>query len=131
MYRPYVVLEPLKAALPVHRPTMTMALNHDKCEEMSSGSVKHDACCLEDEQLHLTMQRRWNIAAEMFREAHKTQVIKDLFSNLNHLNKLTSQLDHLQRSVAGDETIRVAYTQSGQPTAAIVRSTHAIVDRTL
>ena len=39
------------------------------------------------------MQRRWNIAAEMFRKAHQRRVIKDLFSNLNHLgNILTSQL---------------------------------------
>ena len=62
---------PLKAALPVHRPTMTMPLNHDDCE-----GYKHHACQLEVAALHPTMQKRWNIAAEIFREAHKKQVIK-------------------------------------------------------
>ena len=70
---------------------MTMPLNHDDCE-----GEKHDACRLEISELHSTMQRRWHNAVEMFREAHKNQVIKDLYSNLNHLNKLTSQLDYLR-----------------------------------
>ena len=123
---PYVALDPLKAALPVHRPTMTMPLSHDDCE-----GNKHDTCRLEVIELHSTMQRRWNNAAEMFREAHKNQAIKDLCSNLNHLNKLTSQLEYLQGAITNDETVRVAYTESGQPTAAIIRDNRAIVDRTL
>ena len=82
---PYVALDPLKAALPVHRPSMTMPLTHDDCED-----DKHDACRLEVAALHSTMQRRWSNAVEMYREAHKNQAIKDLYSNLNHLNKLTS-----------------------------------------
>ena len=67
----------------------------------------------------------------MFREAHKNQAIKDLYSNLNHLNKLTSQLQYLQSAITGDGTIRVAYTQAGQPTAAVIRDSNAIVDRKL
>ena len=63
---PYVTLDPLKAALPVHRSTITMPLSHDDCED-----DKHDACRLEAGELHSTMQRRWNNAVEMFREAHK------------------------------------------------------------
>ena len=123
---PYVALDPLKAALPVHRHTMTLPLNHDDCE-----GDKHDSCRLEVAELHPTMQRRWNNAAAMFREAHKNQAIKDLYSNLNHLNKLTSQLEYLQVSIAKNETVRIAYTESGQPTAAIIRDNRAIVDRTL
>ena len=123
---PYVALDPLKAALPVQRSTMTMPLSHDDCE-----GNKHNACLLEVAELHSTMQRRWNNAAEMFRAAHKNQAIKDLYSNLNHLNKLTSQLEYLQSTIDQDGTIRVAYTQSGQPTAAIMRDNHAIMDRKL
>ena len=123
---PYVTLHPLKAALPVHRVTMTIPLNHENCE-----ANKHNACRLEVAELHSTMQRRWNNAAEMYREAHKNQAIKDLYSNLNHLNKLTSQLEYLQGTITNDETVRVAYTESGQPTAAIIRDNRAIVDRTL
>ena len=123
---PYVTLHPLKAALPVHHVTMTMPLNHENCE-----ANKHNACRLEVAELHSTMQRRWNNAAEMYREAHKTQAIKDLYSNLNHLNKLTSQLEYLQGAIAKNETVRIVYTESGQPTAAIIRDNRAIVDRTL
>ena len=123
---PYVTLHPLKAALPVHRVTMTMPLNHENCE-----AHKHNACRLEVAELHSTIQRRWNNAAEMYREAHKNQAIKDLYSNLNHLNKLTSQLEYLQGAIAKNETVRIVYTESGQPTAAIIRDNRAIVDRTL
>ena len=105
---------------------MTLPLNHDDCE-----GDKHDSCRLEVAELHPTMQRRWNNAAAMFREAHKNQAIKDLYSNLNHLNKLTSQLEYLQGAITGDETVRVAYTTQGQPTAAIIKDKQAILDHKL
>ena len=123
---PCTVLDPLKAALPVHRPTMTMPLNHDDCEDN-----KHDACRLAVAELHPSMERRWNTAAEMFRQVHENQAIKDLYSNLNYLNKLTSQLEYLRGAIAGDKTVRVAYTQSGQPTVAVVHDSNAILDRKL
>ena len=123
---PYVALDPLKAALPVHRPTMTMPLNHENCE-----ANKHNACRLEVAELHSTMQRRWNNAAEMYSEAHQQRVIKELYDRLNYQKILTSQLEYLQCAITNDETVRVAYTESGQPTAAIIRDNHAIVDRTL
>ena len=124
---PCVALDSLKAVLPVHRPTMTMPLNHDDCE-----GEKHDACRLEISELHSTMQRRWHNAVEMFREAHKNQVIKDLYSNLNHLNKLTSQLDYLRGAIGGGGgATRIAYTTSGRPTATIIRDNHAILDTKL
>ena len=122
---PYVALDPLKAALPVHRPTMTMPLNHDSCDD------KHGDCGLEVADLHSSMQRRWNNAADMFHEAHEKQVINDLYDRLNYQKILTSQLEYLRVTTTGDGTVRVAYTQSGQPTAAIIRDRLAIVDRTL
>ena len=123
---PYVTLDPLKAALPVHQPTMTMPLSHDNCED-----DKHDACRLEVGELHSTMQRRWNNAVEMFREAHKEGGITELIDNLNHLNKLTSQLEYLRGTIAGDGTTRVAYTTSGEPTAAFIGNSSAIVESNL
>ena len=123
---PYVALDPLKAALPVHRPTMTIPLNHDHCE-----GNRHSACRLDVDTLHPSMQRRWNEAAEMFRDAHKNQAIKDLYSNLNHLNKLTSQLEQMQRALSGKDLIRVAYSSSGKPTATIIQDNHAVIDYVL
>ena len=123
---PYVTLDPLKAALPVHRTTMTMPLNHDDCED-----DKHNACRIEASALHSTMQRRWNNAVEMFRDAHKEQSITELIDNLNHLNKMTHQLEYLRYAIAGGETVRVAYTTSGRPTAAIVKDHHAVLESKL
>ena len=123
---PYVTLHPLKAALPVHRVTMTMPLNHENCE-----ANKHNACRLEVAELHSTMQRRWNNAAEMYREAHQQRVIKELYDRLNYQKILTNQLEYLQGAIAKNETVRIVYTESGQPTAAIIRDNRAIVDRTL
>ena len=122
---PYISLDPVKAALPVHRSTMTMPLNHDDCDD------KHYQCRLDVANLHPSMQRRWNNAAGMFREVHKEKVIKDLYNNLDHLRKLTSQLAYLRAATTGDGAVRLAYTQSGQPTASIVQDNRAIVDRTL
>ena len=123
---PFVALDPLRAALPVHRPTMTMPVDHSKCDD-----AKHNACRLEVEALHQSMRRRWNTADGMFRDAHKTQTIKDLYNNLNYRNKLTDQLEYLQGATKGGDAVRVSYTSSGRPTAAIIRDNHAIVDYVL
>ena len=123
---PYVALDPLKAVLPVHRPTMTMPLNHDRCSE-----GRHENCQLQVTELHPSMQQRWNTAAELYRDAHPNQVIKDLYSNLNHISKLTSQLEYLRRTINGEGSVRVAYSSSGKPTAAIIEDNHAILDTKL
>lgn len=122
---PYVALDPLKATLPVHRSTMTIPLNHDEC-----ANDKHDACRLEVEALHPTMRRRWNNAVAMFREAHADRSITELLDNLNHLNKMTDQLEYLRVSANDGHAVRVAYATSGEPTAAIIESTRAIVEST-
>ena len=123
---PFVALDPLKAALPVHRPTMTMPLNHDDCE-----GDKHNACRLDVAALHPTMRRRWSKAAEMYGATHKNQEIKDLYSRLNYQRMLTEQLDYLRGAIASDEKVRVAYTKSGRPTATIVRENQAILNDNL
>ena len=123
---PFVALDPLRAVLPVHRPTMTMPVDHSECD-----GEKHNACQLEVETLHQSIRRRWNTADGMFRDAHKTQTIKDLYNNLNYRNKLTDQLEYLQSATKGGDAVRVSYTSSGRPTAAIIRDNHAIVDYVL
>ena len=123
---PFVALDPLKAALPVYRSTMTMPLNHDDCE-----GDKHNSCRLDVAALHPTMRRRWNNAAEMYRATHQNQEIKDLYSRLNYQRMLTEQLEYLRGAIAGDERVRVAYTKAGRPTATIVRHNHAILDDNL
>ena len=123
---PYVTLGPLKAVLPVHRPTMTIPLSHAACE-----NDKHNSCHLDVAALHPSMQRRWNNADVMYRGAHKNQANKDLYKNLNHLNKLTSQLDYLREVINGTAKVRVVYTGIGTPTATIITDDHAILDNAL
>ena len=67
----------------------------------------------------------------MFHDAHQGRGITELLANLNHLNKLTSQLEYLQRAIAGDGTVRVTYTASGRPTAAIIQDNHAVLESNL
>ena len=76
------------------------------------------------------MQRRWNNAVAMFRDAHADRSITELLDNLNHLNKMTDQLEYLRASAKDGDAIRVAYATSGEPTAAIIESTSAIVEST-
>ena len=123
---PYVALDPLQAVLPVHRSTMTIPLSHDDCE-----GEKHNACRLDVAVLHPTAQRRWNIAAAMFREAHKNQEIHELYDRVNHQNTLISQLEYLRAAIATGGTIRVAYTSAGRPTATIIKNNHAIFENAL
>ena len=128
---PYTALDPLKAALPVNRLTMTLPISHDQCEATRKDGGNHDACHLNVSALHSTMQRRWNNAATMYRDAHKGQTISELYSRLNHQNVLTEQLEYLQAAIAGDGKTRVAYTSAGRPTSAIIKDNHAILENAL
>ena len=76
-------------------------------------------------------RERWNNAAEMYSErSTKIRPSRDLYSNLNHLSKLTSQLEYLRGAIAGDGTTRIAYTTSqGEPTAAIIGKSNAFRPR--
>ena len=114
---PYVALNPLRAALPVHRPTMTFPLLPDGGLDVSA--------------LHSTMQRRWNNAAEMYRNAHESQAIKELFERLNHQNILTNQLTYMRAVIDGNRATRIAYTTNGEPTATTIRDDRSVLDHTL
>ena len=127
---PYVALDTLKAALPVHRPTMTLPINAEHCPGQHKPN-QHSNLCLDASQLDYRMQRRWESAAEMFKKAHEDRSITELFANLNHLNKLTSQLDYLQMAIADGTRVRVAYTTSGRPTATVISDDYAILDTKL
>ena len=127
---PYVALDTLKAALPVHRPTMTLPINAEHCPGQHKPN-QHSNFCLDASQLDYRMQRRWKSAAEMFKKAHEDRSITELFANLNHLNKLTSQLDYLQMAIADGTRVRVAYTTSGRPTATVISDDYAILDTKL
>ena len=119
---PYVTLPPLTAALPVSKATMTMPMNHN------DGQV--DA-----QELNPNMQARWEKMQRLWEANRGKTDTKSLTQNLNWLNKLSSQLEYLRQLIFPVETverpIRIAYTQSGRPTAALITDNKAILDRSL
>ena len=126
---PYIVLPPLTAVLPVSKSTMTMPLDHSHCKELSGGFIRHNACEVDRHRLDDRMRSRWEKMERLWEANRGKTDNKSLTQNLNWLNKLTSQLDYLHDP--GDRPIRIAYTQSGRPTAALIVDGQAILDRNL
>ena len=75
------------------------------------------------------MRSRWEKMERLWEANRGKTDTKSLTQNLNWLNKLTSQLDYLRDP--GDRPVRIAYTTSGRPTAALISDDEAIVDTTL
>ena len=127
---PYVTLTPLKAALPVDKPSMTLPLNHTLCPiNRKSGTVRHNACQIDVTKLDTRMRIRWNVMSS-FWDANKGKTDKkSLYQNLNYINKLTTQLEWLRNP--GDRPIRISYSTSGEPTATIISNDSAVLDETL
>lgn len=115
---PYAALDPLKAVLPLVRG------NH---QFPANGTDRTGG--IDREQLKYRMRRRWRIVSELW-EAHKSSVNKlDLLGRLDYHKELSSQLEWQQNP--GDKPIRLAYNQSGAPTAALLDDDDALVDYTL
>ena len=146
---PYITLPPLIAALPVSKATLEMPLDHSECEELSGGFIRHNACEVDKQELDDRMRSRWERMERLWEANRGKTDTKSLTQNLNWLNKLTSQLDYLawlndEEEMAYQDwlsrltncplrrrPIRIAYTQSGRPTAALIIDSQAILDRKL
>ena len=126
---PYVTLPPLKAALPASKSTMTMPLDHSECGEWPNGEPRHNACDVDIQELDINMRARWEKMERLWEANRSKTDKKSLGQNLNWLNKLTSQLAYLRDP--DERPIRIAYTQSGRPTAALIADNQAILDRKL
>ena len=126
---PYVTLPPLTAALPVSKTTMVMPLDHSGCGELDNGLIRHNACQVDKPELDPNMRARWEKMERLWDANKGKSDTKSLTQNLNWLHKLTSQLDYLHDP--SDRPVRIAYTTSGRPTAALIASSEAIVDTTL
>ena len=112
---PYAALDPLKAVLPLTRGGYEIPAN-------ATGGIDR-------EQLKHRMRRRWRIVSELW-EAHKSSVNKlDLLGQLDYYGKLSAQLEWQQNP--DGKPLRVVYTKSGEPTAALLPDDEAIVDHLL
>ena len=126
---PYVALPPLTAALPVSKATLTMPLDHSACKVLNDGFIRHNACEVDKPELDPNMRDRWEKVERLWDANKGKSDTRSLTQNLNWLNKLTRQLAYLRDP--GDRPVRIAYSESGRPTAALTNDAEAIVDRTL
>ena len=114
---PYYALPPHKAALPVDKRTMTMPLKDD-----GSGEV-------DPRKLERNMERRWETMCQLWDENKGANDKKTLSQNLDWIGKLSSQLAWCVDP--GERPIRIAYTTSGEPSAALIEDPKAILDTSL
>ena len=127
---PYVTLPPLKAALPVDKPSMTLPLDHSLCPaNPKTGTVKHDACLVDTAKLDTRMQTRWNTMSSLWDANKGGNDKKSLYQRLNYHNILTSQLKWLRNP--GDRPVRIAYTGITTPAATLITDNKGILDHAL
>ena len=114
---PYACLDPLKALLPIRKSDREIQFDPDGVGGIRLGGLER------------WMRDRWQTVSGLW-ERHKAAATKlSLVGQLDYYGKLSSQLEW-QRS-PGDRTVRVVYTQAGQPTAALLKDKEAIVDTRL
>ena len=111
---PYFALPPHKAALPIDKGTMIMPVKDDGSGEVDPGELERN------------MERRWATMCRLWDENKGVNDNKSLSQNLDWLGKLSSQLAWCVDP--GERPIRIAYTTSGEPSAALVEDQKAILD---
>ena len=118
---PYVLLKPIKAVLPV-RPGEKMANPKDRQALAKKNATT--ICGLEPRSMEQLMRDRWEVINDLWDE-HKSPNNKlDLVSNLDYMGKLSAQLED-------SAPIRLLYTSSGRPTAAVLTDSDEAIDYTL
>ena len=114
---PYVHLEPMRALLPIKQGDHEMPIDPDGVGGISLG------------QLGRLMRQRWQTISSLW-EANKAEAARlSLIDRLDYMGELSSQLEW--QSNPADSRIRVVYTKSGEPTAAIIRNDRALIDHLL
>ena len=114
---PYATLEPLKAVLPLKQGDSELPTD--------GGVVGGIALAL----LERRMRGRWRTVNQLWEDnkAHANKL--SLLDRLDYYGNLSSQL--IWQSNAGDRPVRVIYSGSGFPTAAMLEGTATISDYTL
>ena len=114
---PYVTLEPLKALLPLKQGELIIPADGDGTGGIRLGGLEQ------------RMRERWQTVSLLWEENKALANNLNLLSQLDYMGKLSSQLDWLQDS--GGRPVRVVYTKSGEPTAAILHGESDLVENVL
>ena len=127
---PYVMLTPLKAALPVDKASMTLPLHRGRSPGNTETNVgRQNASEIDVAKLDTRMQSRWKTMSALW-DANKGKNSKlSLYENLNYRNKLTSQLRWLRDP--GDRPVRIAYTGITAPNATLLTDNRALIENAL
>ncbi len=111
---PYATLEPLKALLPL------------KSGEFEILADEHGVGGIRIGGLERRMRDRWRTVSRVWEENKAAANKLDLLGQLDYYGKLSSQLAWQQDP--GGRPVRVVYTKSGQPTAALLGDDDALLD---
>ena len=114
---PYATLEPLKAVLPVKRGEHELPVDLEGPGGIRLGGLER------------RMRGRWQIISGLWNANKRPANKLDMCGQLNYFGKLSAQLEWQRNS--GDRPIRVVYSESGQPTAALVTDNATIIDTKL
>ena len=114
---PYVMLDPLKAVLP-----LTHSDSKLPTDDNGPGGIDLG-------ELSWRMRTRWRTVSELWERSKARSNKLNLLGQLDYMRKLTSQLDW--QLAPGENKVRVVYGKSGRPTAAIVEDSDCVVDHLL
>ena len=114
---PYATRAPLKAVLPLRKGEIKTPADPN-----GTGGVRLGG-------LARRMRQRWRTVSRLWDENKARATRLDLLGQLDYYGKLSAQLDWQQNP--GERPVRVAYSKSGVPTAALLRDGAAIVDHLL
>ena len=113
---PYTTLEPMKAVLPLRTGAGEIPVDPNGLGGIRLGGLGR------------RMRERWRTTSDLWEENKEPHNKLDLLANLDHYGKLSSQLEW-QRD-RGARPVRVVYTRSGIPTAALLLDDRILVDTT-
>ena len=114
---PYVALEPLKALLPLKQGDAAIPTDDDGPGGIRMGGLER------------RMRERWQTISRMWEDSKTLANRLNLSGQLDYLHKLSSQLEWQQDT--GGRPVRLVYTSSGQPTAAILYDDTDLVENLL
>ena len=114
---PYATLEPLKALLPLRQGESAIPVDANGVGGVRLGGLDR------------RMRDRWRRISDLW-AANKAEATElDLLGQLNYMRKLGSQIEW--QSNHGERPLRVVYSSSGEPTAALDTNDTSFVDYTL
>ena len=114
---PYATLEPLKAVLPLKQDDSELPTDESGVGGIGLGGLER------------RMRQRWQTVSRLWEENKARANRLSLLGQLDYYGKLSSQLAWQHNT--NDRPVRVVYSKSGTPTAAILDDRNIVIDHLL